>query len=209
MRGCRGRGGRGVGSRGGVEVDGLGRGGVLRLPGAPGFEFAVPKLEHAHGPGLVDVGFRGDEAVDGVFGDLFDGFLGAGRVDGLGAGEVVAGDLEAVEQEAGAAGVDVVGGELVEDLGDGVLDAGAVGELGRGGEDEVGLAGDLEIELVGVAGVGFGAAGGVVVVAEVFAFEAGAAAAVAVGEDVAALEAAGLDVGGVVHAVPLPRVLLV
>ncbi len=42
---------------------------------------------------------------------------------------------------------------------------------------------------VGTTGSGGGAAGGVVVVAELFALEAGAAAAASVGEDVAALVA--------------------
>jgi hypothetical protein len=45
---------------------------------------------------------------------------------GLGFGEVEAGDLEAVEEEAGAAGVDVVGGDTLQDLADGGLDGGAV-----------------------------------------------------------------------------------
>ena len=52
--------------------------------------------------------------------------------------EVDGGDLEAVEQEAGAAGVDLVGGDAAEDLADGELDGGAVfGE----GEVEGGAAG--------------------------------------------------------------------
>ncbi|MBB5315654.1 hypothetical protein [Tunturibacter empetritectus] len=63
------------------------------------------------------------------------------------------------------------------------------------------------------AGSGDGLAGGVVVVAELFAAEAWAAAAMAVGEDVAALVALGLDVvcgddcvlgDCVVHCVPSP-----
>jgi hypothetical protein len=41
-------------------------------------------------------------------------------------GEVEAGDLEAVEEEAGAAGVDVVSGDALENLADGGLDGGAV-----------------------------------------------------------------------------------
>jgi hypothetical protein len=44
----------------------------------------------------------------------------------LGFEEVEAGDLEAVEEQAGAAGVDVVGGDSLEDLADGGLDRGAV-----------------------------------------------------------------------------------
>src|SRR5882757_7843391 len=55
-------------------------------------------------------------------GGLFDEF----GLGGLLFGEVEAGDLEAVEEEAGAARVDVVGGDALEDLTDGVLDRGAV-----------------------------------------------------------------------------------
>jgi hypothetical protein len=97
-------------------------------------------------------------------------------------GEVEAGDLEAVEEEAGAAGVNVVGGDALEDLADGVLDGGTVF-----GERE------LEGGAAGAAGVRVlrGSSRGVVVVAEVFAAEAWAAAAVAVGEDVTALVAFG------------------
>jgi hypothetical protein len=43
-----------------------------------------------------------------------------------GFGEVEAGDLEAVEEQAGAAGVDVVGGYALQNFADGVLDGGAV-----------------------------------------------------------------------------------
>jgi len=62
--------------------------------------------------------------VGGVFGDFFDGGLGFGF--GVGFGEVLAGDLEAVEQEAGSFGVEIVGGQALEDFADGVLDGGAV-----------------------------------------------------------------------------------
>jgi len=55
---------------------------------------------------------------------LFDGGLGFGF--GLRFGKVLAGDLEAVEQEAGAFGVEVVGGQSLENLADGVLDGAAV-----------------------------------------------------------------------------------
>ena len=88
--------------------------------------------------------------------------------------------MEAVEEEAGAAGVDLVAGDAAEDFADGELDGGAV--FGHG-EVKVGLVG------LALAWVLYGAAGGVVVVAEVFGAEAWAAAAVAVGEDVAALVA--------------------
>src|SRR3982074_104782 len=63
-------------------------------------------------------------------GGLFDEF----GLGGLRFGEVEAGDLEAVEEEAGAAGVDVVGGDALEDLADGGLDGGSVfGEGSFGG----------------------------------------------------------------------------
>ncbi|WP_263365880.1 hypothetical protein [Edaphobacter bradus] len=42
-------------------------------------------------------------------------------------GEVGGGDLEAVENEPGAAGVDVVGGKAAEDLAKGGLDGGSAG----------------------------------------------------------------------------------
>ena len=118
-------------------------------------------------------------------GDLFDdlgffAFLIATVAVGLGFGEVEACDLEAVEKKTGAARVDLVGGDALNDLTDGELDGGLVfGE----GQVEFGAA------VLAVARVGDGAAGGVVVVAEVFSPEAWAAAAVAVGEDVAALVA--------------------
>jgi hypothetical protein len=44
----------------------------------------------------------------------------------LGFGKVEAGDLEAVEEETGAAGVDVVGGDALEDFADGGLNGRAV-----------------------------------------------------------------------------------
>ena len=88
--------------------------------------------------------------------------------------------MQAVEEEAGAAGVDFVAGDAAEDFADGELDGGAV--FGHG-EVKVGLVG------LALAWILHRAAGGVVVVAEVFGAEAWAAAAVAVGEDVAALVA--------------------
>jgi hypothetical protein len=131
--------------------------------------------------GFAEFGAGGERAVDGVGDDLFDqiGFgFAAGLAGGRGfAGEVEAGDLEAVEEQAGTFGVDLVAGDALEDLADGGLDGAAVfGE----GQVEVGVAG---------VWVFHGAAGGVVVVAELFVAKAGAAAAAAVGEDVAALVA--------------------
>ena len=111
--------------------------------------------------------------------DFFDGLEGGFGLAGL-AGEVEAGDLEAVEEEAGAFGVDGVEGEALEDFADGDLDGGAV----------FGVA-EVEGGLAAAAGGGVvdGRAGGVVEVAELFAAEAGAAALAAVGVDVAAAEA--------------------
>ncbi|HWW98838.1 MAG TPA: hypothetical protein VNY74_14130 [Edaphobacter sp.] len=128
--------------------------------------------------------------------------LGCGGFCGLGFGEVEAGDLEAVEEEAGAAGVDVVGGDALQDLADGGLDGGAV--FGQG-QVEGGAA------AAALAWVGDWLSRGVVVVAELLLAEAGARAAVAVGEDVAALvlfRCFGWCFGGVLHG-PSPRVLLV
>lgn len=124
-------------------------------------------------------------------GDDFFDCLGCGFCGGWLFGEVEAGDLEAVEEEAGAAGVDVVGGDALQDLADGVLDRGTVfGER----EFEGGVAGARVLRR---------SSRGVVVVAEVFAAEARAAAAAAVGEDVAALVAFGCF-GWCVHLVPPP-----
>src|SRR5712671_5032660 len=102
-------------------------------------------------------------------GDLFDDFggLGFGVAVDRGFGEVEAGDLEAVEEQAGAAGVDVVGGDALQDFADGVLDGGAVF---RQRKVEGGAAASA------LLGVGDGFAGGVVVVAEIFSAQAGAAA---------------------------------
>ncbi len=189
----------GVGRRDGLR--GCGRG---RLGG-----FALELLEEeadeggrlgGWGVGRGELGAWGDGAEDGVGDDLLYGaFLRAGG-GGFGLGEVEGGDLEAVEEEAGAADVHLVGGELVEDVADGVLDGAPVLERGEG-------EGGVAVLALGVVEGGDGpGAAGAVVEAEVFVAEAGAAAAVAVGEDVAALEAAG---GGVWHGYPLPRGTLV
>lgn len=137
----------------------------------------------AEGVGVREFGEGGYGAVDGVGDDLFDELLFvlfASPKGWPGLGEVGCGDLETVEEEACAAGVDGVRGDAAEDFADGELDGAAV--FGQR-EVEGGLAGAAR------AGVGDGLAGGVVEVAEVFPAERGAAAAAAFGVDVAALEA--------------------
>ena len=182
--------------------------------------------EGGAGLGGGDFGAGGEDAVGGVEGDLFYGLIhglgggggfvaggsGVAAAGGWGVGffglfgEGGVGDLQAVEEEAGAAGVDVVGGDALQDFADGLEDGGAV--FGQG-DVEGGAAAAALLR------VGDGFSGGVVVVAEVFASEAGAGAAAAVGEDVAALVvlgcgvACGLGCGvvravGVVHVFPPP-----
>jgi hypothetical protein len=147
--------------------------------------------------GLEGVGGRSEEAVVGVLLDNFEGLLGEGDgvrwEDGM-RRQVGAGDLEAVEEESGAAGVEVVGGDALQNEADGELDGGAVFGDGEVEGGEAGLAGD---------GVGDGMAGGVVVVAEVFVAEGGGGAAASVDEDVAAALAFGLFDGGLVWHGPL------
>ena len=133
--------------------------------------------------GLLEFGARGEVAEGRVVDDLFDeGFRGLVGTFLCGFGQIQAGDLEAVEEETSAAGIDVVGGDAAEDLAEGGLDGALV--FGQR-ELEVGLA------VAALAGVGDGFAGGVVVVAEFLLAETGAGTAVAVGEDVAALVAYG------------------
>jgi len=91
-------------------------------------------------------------------------------------GEVGGGGLESVEEHACGFELDFAEGDAREDVVDGDLDGGAVVDAGH--------------EEVAAAPAG-PAAGGVVVVAEVLLAERGRAAAVAVGEDVAAAVAAG------------------
>ena len=67
--------------------------------------------------------------MDGVvddFGYGFFGFLAGGGLDGGWFGEVQGGDLQAVEEQAGAARVEGVFGYAGEDFADGVLDGAAV-----------------------------------------------------------------------------------
>jgi hypothetical protein len=74
--------------------------------------------------GGVDFGDGGEVAQGLVGGDVFDGFGGGLQV--FEAGQVGTGDLEAVEESAGALGVDVAGGDAAEDVVEGDLDRGAV-----------------------------------------------------------------------------------
>jgi hypothetical protein len=136
--------------------------------------------------GGVELGLWGEDAESGVGCDLLHGLWFGALVVGvvvaggyaLRFGEVEARDLEAVEEKTGAARVDVVGGDALQDLADGVVDGGAV-------------FGQRQIEggaaAAALARAGDGWARGVVVVAEVFSAQAWAGAAVAVGEDVATL----------------------
>jgi hypothetical protein len=176
-------------------------GGLACVFGGDGFvgvsELVEEHLADALGAvGEGDLGDGGEVAVGagGVGDDLGDGvdevFGGEWGEVGAGLGrQVEAGDLEAVEEQAGAAGIEGVGGEALEDEADGGLDGAAI--LGEG-ELEGGLGGVFAGERAGL-----GSANGVVVVAEVLVGagggglegeQGGAAAAAAVGEDVSALE---------------------
>jgi hypothetical protein len=91
-------------------------------------------------------------------------------------GKGLAGNLEAVEEDAGALGVELVGGEAADDLVEGGEEFAAVGGGGQG-----------EASACVVGGSDGGAAGGVVEVAEELGAEGGGATGVAVGEDVGAV----------------------
>ena len=85
--------------------------------------------------------------------------------------EGLEGDLEAVDHLAGAAGVDGVLGEAVDDGGEGDEDAGAVLDHGHLHTGDLGVDEDAAVEAVGVLEV--------VVVAIIFTFECGRAATLA------------------------------
>jgi hypothetical protein len=104
--------------------------------------------------------------------------FGGVAASGLRFGKVEAGDLKAVEEEAGAAGVDVVGGDAAEDFADRGLDGRTVF---RQRQVEGGAAAAALARFVDWL------ARGVVVVAELFLAEAWTGAAASVGEDVATL----------------------
>jgi hypothetical protein len=108
-------------------------------------------------------------------------------------GEVVGGDLQREEDEAGAAMVDLVGGEAEDDFVEGGLELVAI-TWGGEGEGAATVAG-------GEVADGFALV--VMVVAEGLAVEGRGAAAVAVGEGVGA-GGAGTRCGGGRHGDPLP-----
>jgi hypothetical protein len=128
--------------------------------------------------GRVDLGDGSEGAVGSVEEDFVDGFDGRR----CRFGQIERGDLEGVEEEPGAFGVEAAAGDALGDEGDGGLDGGTVFELGK---LEVGVG-------VGERVARFGGAGGVVVVAEVLMTQTFATAAMAVGKDVTALEVSGL-----------------
>lgn len=148
-------------------------------------EFRLPLYEVALSPvaellaaaavGRREFGFGRDGAELGVEDDLLDGRLGDAVGIVLLAGQVETGDLESVEEQSGAAGIEIVGCDALEDEANGGLDGGSVFGQGKfkGG--------------VAVASGGR-APGGVVVVTEFLVAKADGTAAASIVEDVAALE---------------------
>ena len=117
--------------------------------------------------GALEVDDGGEGAVGFVVDDFVDGFGGAfGGGLPRGFGQAGEGDLKAVEEQARALGVDVLPGDAGEDFSESELDRGSVFEVG---ESEGGLVAAAGFEF----SLGDGAAGGVVVVAEVLGFERG------------------------------------
>jgi hypothetical protein len=136
---------------------------------------------------------KGEEAEFRVLFDVGDGLGGVHGV--FLPGEVERGDLEAVEEETGAAGIEFVRCEAKDHFGDGALDGGALVRAGEGKGEAAGFSAFRGLLAVFAGFELFlldGLAGGVVEEAEDFLAERGTSAAMAAGEDVAALEA---DVG--------------
>ncbi len=125
---------------------------------AEGLDQEVPVGGFFIGP---DLGGGGEVASFGVVGHFGHGL---DLLFGVGFREEAGGDLEAVEEVAGAPGVDVVAGDALEDLAECELDGRAIFEFREGKGGAAAAAG---------AGVFDRAAGGVVVVAEVLVAEAG------------------------------------
>jgi len=147
-----------------VEVDGVFRGFVSGFP-------VVDDAGEDVAVGAVVIGR--DEFGDGceraegfVEGDFFDGFGGDGV--GMIGGDLLIflqvrrGDLEAVEEQGGAAGVDLVAGDAEQDLADGELDGGTVFRQGQGegGAAAAALERVGDRRAVGVVEVAKGARGG-------------------------------------------------
>ncbi len=141
--------------------------------------------------GSWDLGLGCEAAVVQVVDDLLDDGLRGGGF--LLWSEVDAGDLEALQQQAGTFGVEAFFGDALQDVGESEVQGVTV--LGHG-EVEGGVG-----ALVGAFAErlpGDGAARGVMVVAERLAAQGRAAAAMACGEDVAAEVALRLRLGVVI-----------
>lgn len=110
------------------------------------------------------LGAGGEVAEPGFSDDIFDSLYCYFFEFGVLPGQVEAGDLKAVEEKTGAAGVNIVGGDALEDLADGELDGAAI--FGQGKTEGRAAAAAL-------ARVGDGLSGGVVVVTELLGAEAG------------------------------------
>jgi hypothetical protein len=109
---------------------------LLGFPGCVGFVEAIAfsqpvhqNFDSAYGPD--DLGAWGDGAVSGIDGDLFDGcgcvVAGGFPVAGRSGREIAAGDLKSVEEQAGTARIDGVGGDAAEDFSDRGLEGGGNG----------------------------------------------------------------------------------
>ena len=116
------------------------------------------------------------------------------------------GDLEAVEQQAGALGIDLVGGKRTEDFGENHLDGGAVFEHGQGesGGGRNGCGGSVGDSLGGGDGEKV-AAGLKMEIAETVTADGDGGALLAAGTDVLALVEFGFLSGRHGYAPP-PRV---
>lgn len=177
--------------------------GLVFAFGCEVFELLEEALGGAYWFVVTELGGKAKEAVLGIVGDLGDWL--AGFLTRVGFRQVETGDLEAVEQETCAPGVDLVGRDATQNFADRLLDGAAVLRVGKG---EAGLAAPAGGDLLD------GAAGVVVKVTEGLgtfrAAEGRAAAATAVGEEMAALEDGGFGVGGGddfgCHVWPLPGV---
>ncbi len=142
--------GEGIGGREGDRAGSVGGGGEEGEGVGTGSRGTPVRI----GGGLVAVGGDGAVFIEGEGVDLGGGGVGVGfGGEAGGTGERGSGDLEGVEDGAGAIGLNVVGEESVDDLGGDEADGGVIfkegdGDLGGGGEGGMAVAG------VGVAKVG-------------------------------------------------------